>query len=86
MSQARRIGYAIKVTIAMAVTAIVHFRFGTIIYEMAKTDFSGPFSGSVETLEAIVPVTIAAILLATWAWVFFSPAREERVRSRQPPR
>lgn len=84
MSQLRRYWFAIKVTIAMGVVAIAHFRVGVNqLYPMAQNTFSGPFTPVVNTLEFIVPLAIVGIVGVTWLWVLISPVQEERVVRRR---
>lgn len=79
MSQIRRFAFAMKVTIAMGLAAIIHFRVGVEqIYPLARGDFAGPFSGIIGILEFLVPLAIVIIVLATWLWVLISPVQEER--------
>lgn len=85
MSQIRRFAFAMKVTIAMGLAAIIHFRVGVErIYPLAQGDFSGPFTPIIEILEFTVPLAIAIILLATWVWVLISPVQEEHTVRRFP--
>lgn len=87
MSQVRRWWFGMKMTVAMSFAAVIHFRVGVEqLYPMARTDFSGPYSPVIDTLEFIVPLAIVIILLATWAWVLYSPIQRERnVRTLRRP-
>lgn len=79
MSQIRRFAFAMKVTLAMGLAAIIHFRVGVEqVYPLGTGDFSGPFSGIINIIEFTVPLTIAIIVIATWVWVLISPVQEER--------
>jgi uncharacterized membrane protein YozB (DUF420 family) len=83
--QIRRFAFAMQVTVMMAVAAIIHLRVGVPhLYPLAH-EFNGPFTPVVDSLEQIVPITIMIILLATWAWVFYSPVQQERRQRRVGP-
>lgn len=86
MSQVKRVWFAIRVTIAMGLAAIVHFRVGVDhLYPMATNTFSGPFSEYAAMLESLVPVAIGIILIASWAWVIYAPTQEEKARALRRP-
>jgi hypothetical protein len=79
MGQIGRIVFASKLTVGMALAALFHFRMGVDhLYPLAQNDFTGPFTGAVDTLEFIIPVAIAVIVLSAWVWVIISPTQQER--------
>jgi hypothetical protein len=81
MSQIKRLWFAIRVTIAMGLTAIFHFRIGVdYLYPMAIDTYSGPFSTYASALESLVPVAISIVLVAAWAYVIFGSVQEEKRR------
>jgi len=85
MSTIKRVWFAIRVNIAMALAALIHFRIGVdYLYPMATQDFTGPFSQYATGLENIVPVAIALAMLASWAWVVYGTVQEEQKRAVRP--
>lgn len=81
MSQVKRLWFAIRVTIAMGLAAIFHFRIGVEhLYPMATDTYTGPFSQYAAALETLVPVAIGIVLVASWAYVVFGPVQEEKKR------
>lgn len=84
--QMKRISFAHGVTLSMAITALIHFRFGMKIIELATNEHAGPFSAPAELLEVIVPVVIGIVLAGTWLWVVISPWQQEQRRREQQRR
>lgn len=79
MGQIARVAFASKVTVAMGFAALVYFRLGVNqLFPLAKNSHSGPFTPGVEAAEFVVPIAIAVIILASWAWVLVAPVQEER--------
>lgn len=82
MSLIKRVWFAVRVNIAMALLAIIHFRIGVdYLYPLATEDFQGVFSQWAAALENIVPIAIAVIVVATWAWVIYGTVQEEQKRA-----
>ena len=85
MSLVKRVWFAIRVNFAMALVAIMHFRIGVdYLYPMATETFAGPFSQYADGLEAIVPVALSIVILASWAWVIYGTVQEEQKRAVRP--
>ena len=84
MSQIKRIVFAAKSTVAIAIGGIMHYRVGTELYAVANT-YPGPFSGAIDQLEFIVPISLGIMLLAVWIWVLIAPVQEERKKQVLPP-
>jgi len=81
MSLIKRVWFAIKVTITMGLTAIIHFRIGVDhLYPMAHT-YSGPFTQYADAIEQIIPIAIGIAMLATWLWVVYGSVTEEKKRA-----
>jgi len=84
-SQIRRVVLAVSITIAMLFVGVIHFRVGVPhLYPLATQDVTGPFSHVVETLEFIVPISIAGITLSAWGYVLVAPVQQERAVRRRP--
>lgn len=85
MSTIKRVWFAIRVNIAMALAALIHFRVGVDhLYPMGTTEHTGPFSTYAGALEGIVPIAIALAILASWAWVIYGSVQEEQKRAVRP--
>jgi hypothetical protein len=81
--QMKRITYALGTTLSSSLGAMLYFRLGFPLFDLATGQFSGPFTPVVELLKAIVPPVLLMILASTWLWVVISPWQRERRRRRQ---
>lgn len=86
MSHWIRMGLGAAFTVALAILAMVYFRVGQPIFDMATGEYSGEFSYIVANLEVVVPAIIGCLLLATWIWVIVGPVQKEPTARRRPPR
>lgn len=78
MGYVQRLALAFTVTIGVAVTAIIYFRVGNSLFELAQT--GGPFDPVIPMLEALVPVALVIILGGTWLWVIYGGVQQKRRR------
>lgn len=80
-------GLGAAFTIALAILAVVYFRVGQPIFDMATGEYSGEFSYLIGQIEVVVPAIIGILLLATWLWVVAGPVQDEPASNmRRPPR
>lgn len=81
MATYHRLYVLIAVTIAVSISGVIHYRIGVAhLYPLATTDFSGPFSSVIPTLEWMVPLVLVIIELGTIAWAITGGVQEERAR------
>jgi hypothetical protein len=80
MSLAGRIQVAVAVTIMDAAAAVIYYRAGLPLIDMAQTDFQGPFTPIASNLETVVPVVLSVLLLAIWLWVIYGAVQSEKNR------
>jgi len=78
MGYVQRLALAFTVTIGVAVTAIIYFRVGNSLFDLAQT--GGPFDSVIPMLEALVPVALVIILGGTWLWVIYGGVQRKRRR------
>jgi len=74
----QRLALAFTVTIGVAVTAIIYFRVGNSLFDLAQT--GGPFDSVIPMLEVLVPVALVIILGGTWLWVIYGGVQRKRRR------
>lgn len=83
MPNAMRYFYGFVSTFALAVGGVIYNEvFHGGLYDLAVNEHAGIFSQHVKTLDALVPVLLAGLLLVIWAWVLVGGAQEERARRR----
>ena len=80
MGIAARVKYSALVAMAATVLAIVYATAGLEVIELALSS-TGPFGASVEMLNTIVPLLIAAMYLFAVAIMVVGPVQEERSRA-----
>ena len=78
MGYVQRLALAFTVTIGVAVTAIIYFRVGNSLFDLAQT--GGPFDSVIPMLEALVPAALVIILGGTWLWVIYGGVQQKRRR------
>lgn len=78
MGYVQRLALAFTVTIGVAVTAIIYFRVGNSLFDLAQT--GGPFDSVIPMLEALVPVALVLLLGGTWLWVIYGGVQRKRRR------
>lgn len=76
MTQVRRLLFAASQFIAMLILGVIYIRGYLPMADMVPD--SGPFTGIVDTVEVIVPITIGAYLLFVALWVIAGPIQRER--------
>lgn len=82
MATYERIGVAMFFTIALMIGGLVYNRV-FVSHLVPLVDPNGTFSQPVFLLERLVPVILAVLLLATWAWVVAGAVQDEQRVSRR---
>jgi hypothetical protein len=80
MGHLLRIAIAFGVTIANAVAAIVYYRAGKPIIDLAVNDYPGPATSAAQTLDTLVPLALLIIELGVLIYVVYGPVRRERAQ------
>jgi hypothetical protein len=79
-----RMAVFFAVSIGCSIAGIIYYRIGRAhIFPLARNEFSGPMSSSVEMLDVVVPVALVAILFGTGLWALGGGVQEERARVRR---
>jgi hypothetical protein len=88
MSHAARLAFVAIGLIANTVLAVLWARGGVVVIDEARSIMAnlgvagGPFTGSLDMLEVVVPVFVALIYVILIGFLVFSPVEEERARAR----
>jgi len=88
MSHAARLAFVALGLVANTVLAILWARMGVVLVTEVRDIMtgmgvaSGPFTGSLDMLEVVVPVFIALMYIIIIGYLIFSPVEEERARAR----
>jgi len=75
------------VIFAVAMVALIYAEAGTLLIDMGTGDgdFTGPFSEVISSVESLVPLVLAFILLGIVTWLVVSSVREERTVDQRRP-
>lgn len=83
-----RLAFVALGLVANTVLAILWARMGVVLITEVRSIMtnlgvaSGPFTGSLDMVETVVPVFIALIYIIMIGYLIFSPVEEERARAR----
>lgn len=88
MGHAARLAVVTLILIGNTVLAVLWARGGVVVVNEVRAIMvslgvsSGPFTGSLDMLEVVVPVFVALVYIIAIGFLVFSPVEEERARAR----
>jgi len=88
MGHAARLAFVSLGLIANTVLAVLWARGGVVVVNEVRSIMaglgvaSGPFTGSLDMVEVVVPVFVAVVYIILIGYLVFSPVEEERARAR----